>query len=125
MPEIQVNAALVARCGLYCAACPSFQKQKCQGCAQNTQATWCKVRACCADKQIQTCADCQEFDDPRACQKFNNVISRVVGWFYDSDRAACIAQVKELGLEGHARAMAELGRQTISRTPAPRPQAKP
>jgi hypothetical protein len=30
-------------------------------------------------------------------------------------RAACIAQIRELGLEGHAAAMATAGRQSIRR----------
>ncbi|HEX8987871.1 MAG TPA: DUF3795 domain-containing protein [Rhodocyclaceae bacterium] len=115
MPAIPNDPALVARCGLYCGACRSFLKGKCGGCAANDQATWCKVRSCCADKQIRSCAECGEFADPRDCGKFNNLMSRLFGLLFRSDRAACIAQIKQLGLEGHAQAMAGRQAQTIKR----------
>ena len=115
MPEIQVDAGLVARCGLYCGACRSYLRGKCQGCSENVKATWCTIRSCCADRQIATCAECVDFSDPRDCKKFDNLMSRLFGLVMRSDRAACIAQVRELGLEGHASAMAALGRQSIRR----------
>jgi Protein of unknown function (DUF3795) len=115
MPDINVNAGLVANCGLYCGACKSFLDEKCKGCHENSKATWCKVRSCCMEKQITSCAECAEFADPRACGKFNNFMSKLFGLVFKSDRAACIAQIKRLGLEGHAKAMAEKGSQTIKR----------
>lgn len=115
MPDIQVNTELVAYCGLYCGACRSHLNGKCNGCHENSKATWCKVRSCCREKQIETCAECAEFADPRACAKFNNFMSKVFGLVFRSDRAACIAQIKRLGLEGHAKTMAEMGTQTIKR----------
>ena len=115
MPEIQVDARLVARCGLYCGACRSYLRGRCQGCSENVKATWCAIRPCCADRQIATCAECADFSDPSECKKFDNLMSRLFGLVMRSDRAACIAQVRELGLEGHASAMAALGRQSIRR----------
>lgn len=115
MSDIPVNAELVARCGLYCGACKSYLSGKCKGCHENSKATWCKVRSCCTEKQIKTCAECAEFDDPRACTKFNNFMSKVFGLIFQSDRAACITQIKQLGLDGHAKAMAESGSHTIKR----------
>ena len=115
MADIQVSATLVACCGLYCGACKSYLKGKCAGCHENSKATWCQVRSCCAEKHVTTCADCAEFPDPRACGKFNNFMSRWFGLVLRSDRAACIAQVRRLGLDGHAKAMAEMRIQTIKR----------
>ena len=115
MSAIQANAELVAHCGLYCGACKSSLGGKCKGCHENAKATWCKVRSCCTDKQIKTCAECTEFADPQACTKFNNVMSRLFGFVFNSDRAACIAQIKKIGLDGHANAMAKSGSQTIKR----------
>ena len=115
MAKIQVNASLVANCGLYCGACRSYMNGKCKGCRENSKATWCKVRSCCMEKQIQSCADCAEFSDPMACRKFNNIISRLFGLIFNSNRAACIAQIKQLSLEGHAMTMAKLRNQTIRR----------
>jgi hypothetical protein len=115
MSDIKVNAELVAYCGLYCAACKSYLEEKCKGCHENSKATWCKVRSCCMERQIKSCAECTEFADPRACNKFNNFMSKIFGLIFKSDRAACIAQIKQLGLEGHAKAMAEMRTQTIKR----------
>jgi hypothetical protein len=115
MPEIKVDTGLVAYCGLYCAACKSYLNEKCNGCHENSKAAWCKVRSCCMEKQTNSCAECAEFPDPRACGKFNNFMSRTFGLIFKSDRAACIAQIRQFGLEGHAKAMAESGAQTIKR----------
>jgi hypothetical protein len=115
MTAIKVDAGLVAYCGLYCGACKSYLKEKCKGCHENSTATWCKVRSCCTGKQIKSCAECTEFPDSRACEKFNNFMSKLFGLMFKSDRAACIAQIRQLGLEGHAKAMAEMGAQTIKR----------
>lgn len=115
MSEIKVNAELVAYCGLYCGACKSYLDEKCKGCRENSKATWCKVRSCCMEKQIKSCAECVEFNDPRACKKFNNFMSKIFGLIFRSDRAACIAQIKQLGLERHAKDMANMGTQTIKR----------
>jgi len=115
MSTIQANVELVARCGLYCGACKSYLGGKCKGCSQNSKATWCKVRSCCTDKQIRTCAECAEFANPQTCTKFNNFMSKFFGFVFNSDRAACIAQIKQVGLEGHAIAMTELRSHTIKR----------
>jgi hypothetical protein len=49
------------------------------------------------------------------CRKYNNLISKVFGFLFRSDRVACIRQIKELGIDGHAEAMTKLGRQSIRR----------
>ena len=115
MTDIAIDEKLVARCGLYCGACRSYLKGKCPGCRGNDKATWCTVRSCCAGQGIATCAECAEFTDPKACGKYDNFMSRLFGFVFRSDRAACIAQIRRLGLAGHARAMAELQRQSLPR----------
>ena len=115
MPVIQIDTELVARCGLYCGACKSFLAGKCHGCRENSKASWCKVRACCAEKHIKSCAECAEFADPRTCGKFNNFMSRLFGLVFSSDRAACIDQIRQDGLDGHAKIMADLKSHTIKR----------
>jgi len=113
MPDVQALPELVARCGLYCGACRSYLNGKCKGCEQNAKASWCKVRSCCNERLIKTCAECADFPNPRDCGKYDNFLSRIVGFVLRSDRAACIAQIKQVGLEGHARIMAEKRIQTI------------
>jgi len=115
MPDIMVNAELVAYCGLYCGACKAYLGGKCKGCRENQKTTWCKVRSCCMEKMTKTCAECTEFPDPLTCKKFNNFMSKLFGFIFKSDRAACIAQINQLGLDGHAKVMAEMKAQTIKR----------
>ncbi len=113
MREITVSTDQVAYCGIYCGACPRFLKERCPGCHGNEKATWCKIRSCCIENQYASCAECAQFEDPRECGKFHNLFSRFFGFVLRSDRRACIYQIKDLGLEGHAEAMTELGRPSI------------
>ncbi len=115
MREVKADKAFVAYCGLYCGACGAYLKEKCKGCHENAKASWCKVRACCIERGYATCAECTEFAEAGDCRKFNNVISKLFGFIFSSDRAACIRQVKEIGVEGHAKRMAEAKQHTIKR----------
>ena len=116
MAESVGDANLVAYCGLYCGACRSHRSGKCPGCQRNDKATWCAVRSCCRDRSIDSCAECTDFENPSDCRKFNNFVARVFGMIFRSDRAACIAQIRAKGLEGHAQIMAESGHQSIKRS---------
>ncbi len=113
MKEITADPDLVAHCGLYCGACRAYRKGSCPGCHENEKATGCKVRACCREHGDASCAQCDEFQDPTNCKKFNNFIARLFGFIFRSDRRACIAQIRELGIEGHAEKMTQQGRMTI------------
>jgi hypothetical protein len=115
MREVVSDAGLVAYCGLYCGACRAYLKERCPGCHENAKATWCKLRACCIERGYKSCADCADFADPMQCGKYNNFISKVVGFLLRSNRAACIGQIKKLGVQGHADAMAAAKKQTIRR----------
>jgi hypothetical protein len=115
MKEIVTDKNLVAYCGLYCGACRSYLKEKCLGCHGNEKATWCKVRSCCIGLGINSCAECKDYLNPMDCNKFNNFISRFVGFVLRSDRGACILQIREKGLLGHGEDMAINRRQTIRR----------
>ena len=115
MKEITSDPALVAYCGLYCGACGAYRKERCPGCHGNEKASWCKVRACCIEHGFASCADCREFPDPNDCRKFNNFISKVFAFIFRSNRAACISQIRQLGVGGHADEMARQKRQSIKR----------
>jgi hypothetical protein len=115
MKEIVSDPNLVAYCGLYCGACGSYLKGRCPGCHENVKAKWCKVRSCCIEHKFVTCADCTEFADPRACKDFNNFMSKLFGLVLRSDRAACVEQIRKLGVQGHADEMRKARRQTIRR----------
>jgi len=115
MKEIVSDPKLVAYCGLYCGACRSYLNEKCAGCHDNQKATWCKIRSCNIENGYSSCAECLQFANPMECKKFNNFVSKLFGLVFRSDRAACIAQIKEAGIQGHAGRMAELKIQSIKK----------
>jgi hypothetical protein len=115
MKQIVADPALVAYCGLYCGACRRFLQEKCPGCRENEKASWCKVRTCGMDHHYGSCADCTEFAEPNDCRIFDNFVSRLFGLIFRSNRAACIAQIRDLGVDGHAEKMSALGSQSLKR----------
>ena len=115
MATVPVDRELVAYCGLYCAACGAHRKGRCAGCHGNEKATWCKIRACCRESGYTTCADCTTYADPRDCRKFHNLISRVFGLVFRSNRRACILRIREVGPAAYAEEMAAKGRQSLPR----------
>jgi len=112
--ELTADEGLIAFCGLYCGACRSFLNGKCPGCKDNIKATWCKIRLCCMENNMQSCADCKSVE-LMECKKYNNFISRVFGYVFNSDRKACIDRIKEIGYEGFSVEMTQLKQQTIKR----------
>lgn len=102
MKTVVSDAELVAYCGLYCGACKAYLLERCPGCHKNEKASWCKIRTCCMGRSYSSCAECKDFKEPKECGKFNNFISKVFGFLFRSDRAACIRQIKKNGLKGHA-----------------------
>jgi len=57
----------LAPCGVWCGACPSYQKT-CRGCASNDhdqgrRSKWgCKIRVCCYEKEkLNYCMECPQF----------------------------------------------------------------
>ena len=115
MKSILSDPVLVAYCGLYCGACKRYLQGKCPGCRENRKASWCKVRSCGIRHQYASCADCAEFPDPNVCRQFNNFISKMFALVFRSDRAACIRQVRELGIQGHSDRMSALGLHSLRR----------
>jgi len=115
MKDIVADPSLVAHCGLYCGACRAYLKGRCPGCHENSRASWCKVRSCCMEQGLATCADCTEFPDPMDCRKYNNFMAKLFGFIFRSDRAACIRQIREVGLEAHADSMAARKQQSVKR----------
>ncbi len=107
MTEIVVDKNLVAFCGLYRGACRSYLKGKCPGCEKNEKAGWCKIRTCCANDNLTSCAECKTHKDPNDCKKFNNLVARIIGFIARSNRSGCISMIREKGLDDFAKHMAE------------------
>ncbi|MBD3240989.1 MAG: hypothetical protein GF331_10425 [Chitinivibrionales bacterium] len=110
---IVAQSSLVAYCGLYCGACGAYRKGRCPGCHENAKATWCKVRTCCIEHEHASCADCAAYPNPNDCKLFNNMMAKLFGFVFRSDRRACIAQIRAKGIDGHAQAMAASGRPSM------------
>lgn len=105
--NIEVNKELVGYCGIYCATCSKYKKGKCPGCAKNEKASWCKIRQCCIEKEINSCAECNEYSDVKDCKKFDNFVSKMFEFVFRSDRKAGVRMIKENGYEEFAKYMAE------------------
>ena len=108
-----VDGSLIAACGLFCGNCGKYLKEKCPGCAANTKATWCKIRSCCIKKNIANCSACQEFVNPAECAKYNNFISRVIEFFFSSDRSLNIDYIRQNGEEKFVAIMKEDKRMSL------------
>jgi hypothetical protein len=114
MKEIEVNKELISYCGLYCGACSKYLNEKCPGCLKNEKATWCKVRKCCAEKDIRSCADCKD-PMPENCGEFNSFMSKVMSVILNSNRLACNHLIQEIGYQKYAEQMANDRIRTIPR----------
>ncbi len=87
----------IACCGLVCANCPRFRKEKCPGCRVKAGFARCPIRACAIEKDLSSCGGCEtHFMD---CKKVNGVISAVFRIVFRSDRRKNLAAIKEHGLE--------------------------
>lgn len=125
MKEIVADPNLVARCGLYCGACDIYLAGNCPGCrgdhAKNACGVRtlcnsnCKIRTCCESKGHRTCASCQDHPVPKNCGKFNNFSAKLFAFILRSNRYACIRQIRQMGVEGHAKIMADRKQLTIQR----------
>jgi hypothetical protein len=105
--KFMADKNLVARCGLYCGSCSRYIKKKCSGCKENAKLTWCKIRKCCTEKEISTCAHCDEHQEVNNCGKFNNFISKIISFIFRTDRSSSLKKIKEEGREKYANEMEE------------------
>ena len=112
---VTANPDLIAYCGLYCGACKAYLSGRCPGCRENTKTSWCKVRACCSGSGYTTCAGCTTHADPRQCARYNNLISRLFGLIFRSNRAACIDRLRAIGTKVFAAEMAAAKRHSLPR----------
>jgi predicted RNA-binding protein with PUA-like domain len=96
---------LIAACGLYCGSCEKYRKDKCPGCRDNEKAGWCKIRSCCREKYIDNCSCCDEYEDPNTCKRYNNLISRTIEFFLNTDRSLCIREIKNSGKQEFVKLM--------------------
>ena len=91
---------MVAYCGLICSECGMFKKGKCPGCYGDRPINRnCKIEKCNVDNDYQTCAECKKFPELQNCRKLNNVISKVMGLIFRTNRNANLYSIRDAGLE--------------------------
>ncbi len=112
---VTANPDLIAYCGLYCGACKAYLAGRCPGCRENTKAGWCKVRSCCIGAGRSTCAACPTHADPRTCGHYHNIVSRLFGLVFRSNRAGCIDRLRTVGAAAFAAEMAAAKRRSLPR----------
>jgi len=100
--QIDKDEKLIAYCGLYCGACPTYIKGKCEGCRGDSSKCavlykQCKVRPCCADNGFFTCADCTIYASTKECKKYNPLLLKIASWVESSDRSKAIEMIKAKG----------------------------
>jgi hypothetical protein len=116
MEDTAQNRNLVAFCGLYCGNCNKFKKSSCPGCMENAKAGWCKIRLCCMEKKILSCAECDEYVKPGECARYNNVFSKVIQFVTHTDRELCIDMIKKEGREFFISHMKDYGRMSLPKS---------
>ncbi len=114
--ENPLKLNVIAFCGLFCTNCKSYIKGKCPGCQENNKASWCKIRTCCMEKKIASCAECEEFVFPNDCKKYNNVFARVIGFVTKTDRSKCIETIRKEGADKFAIYMSGNGKMSLPKS---------
>ena len=66
-------------CGSYCGTCPVLEEQACKGCKtgyengeRNISKAKCKIKVCCINSKLQSCADCNEYNSCNTVNDFYN-----------------------------------------------------
>ncbi len=93
--EIKKSEELISACGLYCGSCKAYQKEKCSGCAEKENATWCKIRICCKESGIKNCSECEKYENVMECSYFNTLFANLFAFVFRSDRTANIELLKK------------------------------
>lgn len=95
----------VAPCGVFCAACPSYNKS-CLGCASENKnqkriSKWsCLIRQCCYEKnQIDYCAFCESFPCAIIEKKLINSHADDKRFKYRHEIPENVEKIKSLGVE--------------------------
>lgn len=96
-----------APCGVFCGACPSFNKS-CLGCPsesreQSRVSKWnCKIRRCCYEEQgLDFCGECSCFPCAKVNQKLVDSHPGELRYNYRHEIPENMAQLQELGLVGY------------------------
>ena len=105
MPDNSKIIPALAPCGVYCEACPSFDKT-CLGCAandpkQSRRSKWCcKIRHCCYEtKGLDFCIDCNEYPCRTVTKKLLTEHAGDPRFTYRFETPEVFARLKTMGLD--------------------------
>ena len=112
MEVIELDVSKISYCGFYCGACPKFTKGQCLSCKGDDPKCAigykaCKVRPCCIEKGIESCADCDEYDSVKDCKKYNPLMIRFGQFITQTNRRKGIEMIKEKGEQEFLKFMSE------------------
>lgn len=103
--RIRINE--LAPCGVYCGACPSFNKT-CKGCASDNKdqdrcSKWsCKIRNCCYTiKELDYCIHCEEFPCKIINKKLINSHKGAAKFTYRHEIPDVFSKLKTMSLEDY------------------------
>jgi hypothetical protein len=101
--QVKKDENLIGYCGIYCGACPSFTSGECEGCRAKSEKSavrykTCKVKPCCIENGVFTCADCTIYASTKECKKYNPLLLKIASWVESTDRSKAIEMIKIKGL---------------------------
>ena len=116
--DSSTQVGLVSYCGFYCGACPKYVKGDCQGCKGESPKCAvgykaCKVRPCCIEKGISSCADCDEYTSVKDCKIYNPLMIRFGQFITRTNRRKGIEMIKGKGESGFVKYMIDKNWVTI------------
>lgn len=108
----ELDISKISYCGFYCGACPKYKKDQCFSCKGDDPKCAvgyksCKVRPCCIEKGIESCADCDEYDSVKDCKKYNPLMIRFGQFITGTNRRLGIEMIKEKGEQEFLKFMSE------------------
>ncbi len=99
---------VLAPCGVFCGACPSFNRGTCLGCAsenceQKRTSKWgCRIRKCCyEEKRLDFCGYCAQFPCDQLKKKLINPHPGETKFNYRHEVPENMTKLKELGVEDY------------------------
>ena len=73
-----MDEILIGGCGAYCKTCGEFRGGRCKGCTvgyrsgeRDLTKAKCKIKRCCCQKALISCADCHEYESCETIQSFH------------------------------------------------------
>jgi hypothetical protein len=90
----------LAYCGLVCLQCGAFTRGRCKGChSPKPMHSKSLVKKYAVEKSIVSCEECQDYANLRNCKRLDNLVSKLFGFIFRSNRIVNLARIREVGVE--------------------------